>query len=52
MLTRAYGFAPEASLTAALAGGSLTRALTMHRSQWLQRRSWLMAHWRLSDDSP
>jgi DNA polymerase III delta' subunit len=44
ILTRAYGVdPPEASLTAALAGGSLTRALAMRRSQWLQRRSWLMA---------
>jgi DNA polymerase-3 subunit delta' len=44
ILTRAYGVdPPEASLTAALAGGSLTRALTMRRSEWLQRRSWLMA---------
>jgi DNA polymerase-3 subunit delta' len=44
ILTRAYGVdPPEASLTAALAGGSLTRALAMRGSQWLQRRSWLMA---------
>jgi DNA polymerase-3 subunit delta' len=44
ILTRAYGVdPPEASLTAALAGGSLTRALTMRGSRWLQRRSWLMA---------
>ncbi|HEX5680964.1 MAG TPA: DNA polymerase III subunit delta', partial [Desulfobacterales bacterium] len=43
ILTRAYGVDPqEASLTAALAGGSLTRALTMHGSRWLPRRSWLM----------
>jgi DNA polymerase III subunit delta' len=44
ILTRAYGVEPpQASLTAALAGGSLTRALSMGRSEWLQRRSWLMA---------
>jgi len=44
ILTRAYGVdPPEASLTAALAGGSLTRALSMRRSEWLQRRSWLMS---------
>jgi DNA polymerase-3 subunit delta' len=44
ILTRAYGVdPPEASLTAALAGGSLTRALAMRRSEWRQRRRWLMA---------
>ncbi|HSM90686.1 MAG TPA: DNA polymerase III subunit delta' C-terminal domain-containing protein, partial [Desulfobacterales bacterium] len=43
ILTRAYGVdPPEATLAAALAGGSLTRALTMHGSRWLPRRSWLM----------
>jgi DNA polymerase-3 subunit delta' len=44
ILTRVYGVdPPEASLTAALAGGSLTRALTMRQGRWLQRRRWLMA---------
>jgi DNA polymerase-3 subunit delta' len=44
ILIRAYGVdPPEASLTAALAGGSLTRALTMRQGRWLQRRRWLMA---------
>lgn len=47
ILTRAYGVdPPEASLTAALAGGSLTRALSMRGRHWLQRRSWLMAQLR------
>jgi len=44
ILTRVYGVPPpEASLTAALAGGSLTRALSMRQGEWLQRRRWLMA---------
>jgi DNA polymerase-3 subunit delta' len=44
ILERAYGFgAEEAALTAALAGGSVTRALSLKRSDWLNRRSWLMA---------
>jgi DNA polymerase-3 subunit delta' len=44
MLTAAYGFsAPEAALTAALANGSVTRALAMQRRRWILRRNWIMA---------
>jgi DNA polymerase-3 subunit delta' len=44
MLTAAYGFSPpEAALTAALAGGSVTRALAMQRRRWIPRRNWIMS---------
>jgi DNA polymerase III subunit delta' len=44
ILARAYGFAPEeASLTAAMADGSVSRALAMQRSQWLRRRNWFIS---------
>jgi DNA polymerase-3 subunit delta' len=44
VLQRAYGFSPEeASITAGMADGSVTRALSMQRSQRLIRRNWLMA---------
>jgi DNA polymerase-3 subunit delta' len=43
ILTRAYGLPPEeAALTAALADGSVSRALAMHRSRWLDHRDWLL----------
>jgi DNA polymerase-3 subunit delta' len=43
MLARAYGFPPEeAALTAAMANGSVTRALAMQRRHWVQRRNWFM----------
>jgi DNA polymerase-3 subunit delta' len=43
MLEKAYGFpAAEAALTAAMAGGSVTRALAMLRSGWAQRREGFM----------
>ncbi len=43
ILTRAYGLAPEeAALTAALANGSVSRALAMHRNRWLGHRNWLL----------
>jgi DNA polymerase-3 subunit delta' len=43
ILNKAYGFPEqEASATAAMAHGSVTRALAMHRGQWLLRRGWLM----------
>jgi DNA polymerase-3 subunit delta' len=44
MLARVYGFpAEEAALTAAMANGSVTRALAMQRSHWVQRRNWFMS---------
>jgi DNA polymerase-3 subunit delta' len=44
MLTAAYGFEPEAALTtAALANGSLTRALAIRRRGWIERRNWIMS---------
>lgn len=44
MLATAYGFSPEdAQLTAALANGSVTRALAMQRRGWLQRRNWILS---------
>jgi DNA polymerase III subunit delta' len=44
MLVRAYGFtAEEAALTAAMANGSVTRALTMQRSHWVRRRNWFLS---------
>ncbi len=43
ILTRAYGLAPgEAALTAALANGSVSRALAMHRGRWIDHRHWLL----------
>ena len=44
MLVRAYGFtADEAALTAAMANGSVTRALAMQRSHWVRRRNWFLS---------
>jgi DNA polymerase-3 subunit delta' len=44
MLATAYGFSPaDAQLTAALANGSVTRALAMQRSGWIQRRNWILS---------
>jgi DNA polymerase-3 subunit delta' len=44
MLAKAYGFPEkEAALTAAMANGSVTRALAMQRSHWVQRRNWFMS---------
>ncbi len=44
MLVRAYGFtAEEAALTAAMAHGSVTRALAMHRRHWVRRRNWFLS---------
>ena len=44
MLVRAYGFtAEEAALTAAMANGSVTRALAMQRSHWVRRRNWFLS---------
>jgi DNA polymerase-3 subunit delta' len=44
MLIRAYGFtAEEAALTAAMANGSVTRALAMQRSHWVRRRNWFLS---------
>ena len=43
MLEKVYAFpAAEAALTAAMSGGSVTRALAMHRSGWAQRRDGFM----------
>lgn len=43
ILSRAYGLAPrEAALTAALANGSVSRALKMHRGRFLDHRRWLL----------
>jgi DNA polymerase III subunit delta' len=44
ILERAYGFSPEeASLTAAMANGSVTRALAMQHSHWIRRRDWFIS---------
>jgi DNA polymerase III subunit delta' len=44
MLVKAYGFAAdEAALTAAMANGSVTRALAMQRSHWVRRRNWFIS---------
>jgi DNA polymerase-3 subunit delta' len=44
LLTAAHGFSPEAALTtAALANGSLTRALAIRRRGWIERRNWIMS---------
>ena len=44
MLAAAHGFAEDdAQLTAALSGGSLTRALAMQRRGWLKRREWILS---------
>jgi DNA polymerase-3 subunit delta' len=44
MLVAAHGFAPqEAALTAALANGSVTRALAMQRRHWIRRRNWILS---------
>jgi DNA polymerase-3 subunit delta' len=44
MLAKAYDVpAKEAALTAAMANGSVTRALAMQRSHWVQRRNWFMS---------
>jgi DNA polymerase-3 subunit delta' len=44
MLVKAYGFAAEeAALTAAMANGSVTRALAMQSSHWIRRRTWFMS---------
>ena len=42
ILVRTHGFAPaDAAIIAAMAGGSLSRALRMHRTNWINRRNWL-----------
>jgi DNA polymerase-3 subunit delta' len=44
MLSTAYGFPDaDARLAAALAGGSVTRALALQRRGWLQRRNWILS---------
>jgi DNA polymerase-3 subunit delta' len=44
MLAAAYGFSSDdARLTAALANGSVTRALAMQRRGWVQRRNWILS---------
>jgi DNA polymerase-3 subunit delta' len=44
MLASAYGFADDdAQLTAALSGGSVTRALAMQRRGWVRRRDWILS---------
>lgn len=44
MLVRAYGFTTEeAALTAAMAHGSVTRALAMQRRHWIRRRNWFLS---------
>lgn len=44
MLAAAYGFSPEeAQLTAALANGSVTRALAMQRRGWVRRKNWILS---------
>lgn len=44
ILVRAYGFSlEEAALTAAMANGSVSRALAMQRSHWVRRRNWFIS---------
>jgi DNA polymerase-3 subunit delta' len=44
MLETVYAFpAAEAALTAAMSGGSVTRALAMHRRGWVRRRDWFIS---------
>ena len=43
MLNKEYGLdQEEADLTAAMSGGSITRALEMNGSNWKQQRDWLL----------
>jgi DNA polymerase-3 subunit delta' len=43
ILVREYGLAPkEAQIVSAMAGGSLSGALRMHRTNWINRRNWLI----------
>jgi DNA polymerase-3 subunit delta' len=44
LLVGAYGFSvEEATITAPMAGGSVTRALAMKRSHWIRRRTWFIS---------
>jgi DNA polymerase-3 subunit delta' len=44
LLVRRHGLDPEnAMIIAAMAGGSFSRALHMHRSNWINRRNWLIS---------
>lgn len=53
MLASAYGFSPEeAELTAALANGSVTRALAMQRRGWIRRRNWILSEMAELDRRP
>ena len=43
VLVSSHGFDPnDAKIVAAMAGGSLSRALHMHRTNWINRRNWLI----------
>ncbi len=53
MLEKVYAFpAAEAALTAAMSGGSVTRALAMHGSGWIQRRDGFMSAMAELADQP
>jgi DNA polymerase-3 subunit delta' len=44
LLAASYGFSDaDARLTAALANGSVTRALAMQRRGWIRRRNWILS---------
>lgn len=44
MLASVYGVpTTEAALTAAMSGGSVTRALALHRRGWARRRDWFLS---------
>ncbi len=44
VLIRKHGFDPEnAMIIAAMAGGSFSRALHMYRTNWINRRNWLIS---------
>ena len=44
ILVSRHGFDPEnAMIIAAMAGGSFPRALHMHRTNWINRRNWLIS---------
>jgi DNA polymerase-3 subunit delta' len=43
ILVREHGLAPkDAKVVATMAGGSLSVALRMHRTNWINRRNWLI----------
>lgn len=53
ILVKAYGFSiEEASLTAAMANGSVTRALAMQHNHWIRRRNWFLSELSTLPEQP